>query len=625
MFIVAVILIMAFPITVALTNKNPNNRIASFFRVTNSICDGNGCQDYSGAGGIGADQALQTGTGLIGGVYNPATQNGGVQNQLYNNPVNYQGQGIMPQAPVQTAIQYPAGLNSADSNPNSATSPLCYQSNPPCAAGQQLLAQQQANGTLPAAGNPNAAAPATTNVQQPVTYCAGGTNTQTCYQTGNSCTCTANSSLPAGMVPYNGTQDTYNPSTGKWIDSGTTGNPIVGVTPVVNNGTGAGYVVATPIPAAQARPIATAPTAVPTTRPAEANVVTPIPANNGGSGQTSGGNTQPTPVTEAMKKAAMDDQAAERTRQDQELIALNDQTTSNITPQQQLDSLNQQATDLQKQIVQLDNASADPFWQRGLEAVGLSNVNALKSQAEKQLNSVQNKIKSLSKILESDSANGDITPTPSQATIISCNPIKNYGDASQLSINIPSASNLCDPSVNSQASEDYVLFGPRVDAGLAFAGIGKNTNVGQNNKLSSPFVKTQVELLDKNNKDIRDITMNIVYNPTTGEFNDIIPLGSNIPAGTYKIKVRTNNSLWKDAGNITLTPGQKANLPSINLVSGDLNQDNRLDLSDYTAIISCITNKSCTAGSIADLNQDGKFDEEDLNILYSNFKTRQGD
>lgn len=624
LFAVAVILIVAFPITVALTNKNPNNRIATFFRVTNSVCDGNGCQDYSGAGGVGADQALQSGTGLIGGVYDPTTQNGGVQNQLYNNPVNYQGSGIAPQPGTQTGLyQAPAGtyINPQDSNPNSTSSILCYQPGGAC-AGQGVapgVVQQ------PVTGNTNTG---TTNTQQPVTYCAGGTNTQTCYQTGNTCTCTANNYLPTGMVPWNGSQDTYNPNavnpdgtTGKWIDNGTATNPVVGVTPVIYNNTGGGYAIAPTIPASQARPIASAPTPIPTAAP------TAVPPTQAPAATSKPVATAPNAKpTNTAEQDAIESETNDANQQDAAALAAigpgtaSQQATSNSLVNQlsltvlqaKEKDLTQQLSDVvkAKQFFSKDNALDNPDQKQ------LAKLNDIETQTTDQLRIVRDAI---NKLQESDTTT---TPTPNIKTYAtSCNPVND--PISGLSINIPQ--NLCDSSIKNQAPADYIYIGPSLNTGISLNGIGNNTKVGQNNKPLNPLIATSIELQTPDKKDFRFVNSSLLFDPDSGKYDQIVPLGGNIPAGTYKVKVRTNNSLWKDAGTINLNPGQKTDLPNLNLVSGDLNQDNRLDLSDYNAIITCITNKNCSTGNIADLNQDGKFDEEDLNILYSNFKTRNGD
>ena len=76
---------------------------------------------------------------------------------------------------------------------------------------------------------------------------------------------------------------------------------------------------------------------------------------------------------------------------------------------------------------------------------------------------------------------------------------------------------------------------------------------------------------------------------------------------------------------INLTAGQTTSAPGVKFVSGDINSDNELNLLDYNIFISCFGGKACDKKQQADLNLDGKIDEVDLNILYTQFATRKGE
>jgi hypothetical protein len=92
------------------------------------------------------------------------------------------------------------------------------------------------------------------------------------------------------------------------------------------------------------------------------------------------------------------------------------------------------------------------------------------------------------------------------------------------------------------------------------------------------------------------------------------------------VKVRTNNTLWKfPPTTVNIAPNTTTTLSKISLTSGDIDQNNQLNLFDYNIMISCYGAKQCPQKEAADLNIDGKVDELDLNILYDAFSTRQGD
>ena len=155
------------------------------------------------------------------------------------------------------------------------------------------------------------------------------------------------------------------------------------------------------------------------------------------------------------------------------------------------------------------------------------------------------------------------------------------------------------------------------------AALGQNPNPVRQQKFDFELYDEAGELvkfgkfdsnLDKSNKN------NLGIFASGGTLN----LGSDIPTGKYKARIRFDNTLWKSA-DINLTPGNIADAPSIELVPGDIDQDNVLSLGDYNALISCYNNGICANKDQADLNLDGKVDELDLNIMLKSFKTRQGD
>ena len=61
------------------------------------------------------------------------------------------------------------------------------------------------------------------------------------------------------------------------------------------------------------------------------------------------------------------------------------------------------------------------------------------------------------------------------------------------------------------------------------------------------------------------------------------------------------------------------------LVSGDINQDNEINLLDYNMILSCYGDADCDAKILADLNEDGQIGELDLSILFAEFVKGVGD
>ncbi len=178
-----------------------------------------------------------------------------------------------------------------------------------------------------------------------------------------------------------------------------------------------------------------------------------------------------------------------------------------------------------------------------------------------------------------------------------------------------------------------------VDVAIAIPGVGP----GQNTTPVSAVRTTQIEFYSSTNQKIGETSEDLRFDNSVSAFTETI--FPNLITGTYKVRLRVNNSLWKAVKNLKITAGEDFTIPKTKLITGDLNQDNQLNLLDYTAMISAIqasapTPTTGTLGSkttvsshatastpmsAADLNMDGEVDEVDLNILYAQFQARSGD
>jgi len=112
---------------------------------------------------------------------------------------------------------------------------------------------------------------------------------------------------------------------------------------------------------------------------------------------------------------------------------------------------------------------------------------------------------------------------------------------------------------------------------------------------------------------------------TNGRYVGALPIDSTLVTGSYTVKVRLDNTLYKTLGSITLTKGIANTAPLVTLISGDLALNNTLDIFDYNILISCYGARSTTifCGNkkiIADLNDNGSVDSSDYNTLLTSFR-----
>lgn len=95
---------------------------------------------------------------------------------------------------------------------------------------------------------------------------------------------------------------------------------------------------------------------------------------------------------------------------------------------------------------------------------------------------------------------------------------------------------------------------------------------------------------------------------------------ANIPASTYDIYLKGPAHLRKKFTNINLgLGGNQIDLTSTPLLAGDVNQDNKVDLLDYSALVLAYE-PGVSKNSSADLNFDGKVDLLDYSLLVTNYK-----
>ena len=132
---------------------------------------------------------------------------------------------------------------------------------------------------------------------------------------------------------------------------------------------------------------------------------------------------------------------------------------------------------------------------------------------------------------------------------------------------------------------------------------------------------------------------NIIFNdesnsPNIGKFIGHHDFENNEHEGrNYIVKVRSSGYLWKriPGGVQTLIPG--AFLPLTELVSGDINMDNQINLSDFQIYRSCsiysrnegLCNGNQSFRARSDINDDGIVDSIDQTMLQKEMSVRQGD
>ncbi len=169
---------------------------------------------------------------------------------------------------------------------------------------------------------------------------------------------------------------------------------------------------------------------------------------------------------------------------------------------------------------------------------------------------------------------------------------------------------------------------------LGLSGVGLNG--GNPTPLHSNRTIT-VQLYGLNNALVSNQSGTLTYDMISKTFKGTINL-TNVTTGQYYVKAKIDQYLQKVIPGLssvvqTITTGAGNQSAQTTLVVGDINGDNKINLTDYNLLLSCFGDKSnqgiCknpTTGMIlADLDDSGVVDGIDYNLLIRSLSSQSGD
>jgi plastocyanin len=110
----------------------------------------------------------------------------------------------------------------------------------------------------------------------------------------------------------------------------------------------------------------------------------------------------------------------------------------------------------------------------------------------------------------------------------------------------------------------------------------------------------------------------VTYSAASGNFIGTA-LVDGLTSGNYLIKIRTDGFIENSPVQQSVTAGQTATIPPIYLVTGDINNDNKLNALDYNVLITCfginMTSPACMDSQATDINDDGAVNGIDYNVF----------
>ena len=168
--------------------------------------------------------------------------------------------------------------------------------------------------------------------------------------------------------------------------------------------------------------------------------------------------------------------------------------------------------------------------------------------------------------------------------------------------------------------------------GIGSSGDNRNPASDMSNKNPlHPVRKSIVEIFNSTNTLVASSEANITYASASGSFVGTTNFA--IPGGNYTIKIKTEQHLKNQySGILTLSLGDTIDLPPISLVTGDVNNDNRLDILDYNTLYGCYTSdlfptpRNCAVGNSvkADIDDEGHVNLFDLNLFIRELSVQSG-
>lgn len=154
-----------------------------------------------------------------------------------------------------------------------------------------------------------------------------------------------------------------------------------------------------------------------------------------------------------------------------------------------------------------------------------------------------------------------------------------------------------------------------------------------------------VSVYDVNEQLVTTKTGTIIYDVDAGNFKGSVSLGNNFASGPYSVKIKSDRYLRRLIPSIqTITHGQEKVIPVTQLVAGDTNGDNTLNILDYSALLDCgygvlnpllMTNSSseykrqaCQVHTPAvniDVDDNGIINSFDYNLFLRELSVQNGD
>jgi hypothetical protein len=177
--------------------------------------------------------------------------------------------------------------------------------------------------------------------------------------------------------------------------------------------------------------------------------------------------------------------------------------------------------------------------------------------------------------------------------------------------------------VSAQSFEPTVLHFTIFLDGIGNSGDSTNPDSIGSNKDPDLYIKhLKIIFYDRNSRPVLTKNEILRFNYGQGAYVADVELEEELPSGDYLVKVKVDGYLQRAFSLKHIDQHSTVAFPPVNLVAGDLNGNNRLDIIDYHILTGCYSDvlpaTFCYPQSLevlSDLSSDGKVNQKDYNLF----------
>jgi hypothetical protein len=159
--------------------------------------------------------------------------------------------------------------------------------------------------------------------------------------------------------------------------------------------------------------------------------------------------------------------------------------------------------------------------------------------------------------------------------------------------------------------------------GIGKGGDSANPNAGGNTSPKRVQRNVKIEVFNSQNQLVLTKDSVVGFSPATGNFQGVLDAGTGLTSGIYSVKVKVDQFLKVIVPGIqNISSGRVNVLPQVTLVTGDMNNDNKINALDYNVLIDCYADLTPAANCsdpakklMADLTDDGSVNQFDYNLF----------